>query len=67
MTFVFELSYANQSVIIGNGLTFTFDPDAHILDLYPAHVSLRAFENNIVVNVSGLHFQDYDALSIEVG
>ena len=65
--FEFALSFAENAVVITNNLTFTFDPDAHILGLYPAHVSLRAYEMNIRVNVSGLHFRNTTGLTIEVG
>lgn len=58
----FELMYKDSvnttAYVTTKQLEYTFDPDPHILQLSPAHITLRADERDIVVKVNGLHFRN---------
>lgn len=66
----FELIFKDSQNIVAHqtdkNLTFTFDPDPHILELSPAHVTLRADSLNIKVKAKGLNFRN-TSLTIKVG
>jgi len=64
--FSFELSFADGAYVTETGATFTYDNDAHLLSLTPAHVTLRAYEVGVLVNATGLHLRNTPGLTVEV-
>lgn len=48
------------------GLTYTFDPDPHVLALTTAHVSMRAHDAGVRIGLIGWHFVDAPDLCVRI-
>ena len=62
----FELRWGGGAYLTDAGLTYTFDPDPHVLALSTSHVTMRAHDGGVRIGLIGWHFVDGPDICVRI-